>query len=52
VGHSASVFGITQALVQDTPDCKVALCSLTKVVWQGDRWDLEFYADTSHLQHL
>jgi broad specificity phosphatase PhoE len=51
VGHSASVFGITQALVPATPDykVKVALCSLTKVVWQDNRWDLEFYADTSHL---
>jgi len=49
VGHSASVFGITQALVTETHDCKVGLCSLTKVVRKGDRWDLEFYADTSHL---
>jgi broad specificity phosphatase PhoE len=49
VGHSASVFGITQGLVTETPDCKVALCSLTKVARKGKNWDLEFYADTSHL---
>jgi broad specificity phosphatase PhoE len=49
VGHSASVFGITQALVAKTADCKIALCSLTKVVRKGENWDLEFYADTSHL---
>lgn len=49
VGHSASVFGITKALVKDLPQDKIPLCSLTKIVRQGDRWNLEFYADTSHL---
>jgi broad specificity phosphatase PhoE len=49
VGHSASVFGVTKALVEDVPKDKIPLCSLTKVVWQSDRWNLEFYADTSHL---
>lgn len=50
IGHSASVLGITKALVPDPLDPKVALCSLTKLVRHGDRWNLEFYADTSHLQ--
>jgi broad specificity phosphatase PhoE len=49
VGHGASVFGVTQGLVANTPEAKVALCSLTKVVRNADNWDLKFYADTSHL---
>jgi broad specificity phosphatase PhoE len=52
VGHSASVFGITKALVPDAEEAKVALCSLTKMVRRGKNWNLEFYADTSHLQFL
>jgi broad specificity phosphatase PhoE len=52
VGHSASVLGVTKALVPDAEEAKIALCSLTKVVRCGDRWNLEFYADTSHLQFL
>jgi broad specificity phosphatase PhoE len=49
VGHGASVFGVTQGLVADIPDSKIALCSLTKVVRDADNWNLEFFADTSHL---
>lgn len=49
VGHGASVFGVTQGLVANIPEAKVALCSLTKVVRDADNWNLEFYADTSHL---
>lgn len=49
VGHGASVYGLTKGLVADPPDFKVALCCLTKVVRNGNNWDLEFYADTSHL---
>jgi broad specificity phosphatase PhoE len=49
VGHGASVFGVTQGLVIDLPDAKIPLCSLTKVVQDADNWNLEFYADTSHL---
>lgn len=49
VGHGASVFGVTQGLVADIPDAKIALCSLTKVVRDADNWNLEFYADISHL---
>lgn len=49
VGHGASVFGVTQGLVADIPDAKIALCSLTKVVRDADNWNLEFFADTSHL---
>ncbi|MEL6581469.1 MAG: histidine phosphatase family protein [Cyanobacteria bacterium J06607_15] len=49
IGHGASVFGATQGLVTNLPNFKVPLCSLTKVVQKGDRWKLEFYADTAHL---
>jgi broad specificity phosphatase PhoE len=52
VGHSASVLGITKALVPNIEEAKVALCSLTKVVRHGENWDLEFYADVSHLQQV
>ena len=51
VGHGASVYGVTQGLVANLPESKVALCSLTKIVGNGDDWNLEFYADTSHLSH-
>ena len=49
VGHGASVHGVTYGLVPSAEYFKVALCSLTKVVRDGDKWNLEFYADTSHL---
>ena len=49
VGHGASVYGAAQGLVGDLPESKVALCSLTKAVSNGKNWNLEFYADTSHL---
>jgi len=49
VGHGASVYGAALGLVADLPESKVALCSLTKVVRNSDRWNLEFYADTAHL---
>ena len=50
VGHGASVFGATKSFIPDTPDFKVSLCSLTKVVRDQDHnWDLEFCVDTSHL---
>ena len=49
VGHGASVYGAALGLVADLPEAKVALCSLTKVTGSGKNWNLEFYADTSHL---
>ena len=52
VGHGASVYGATQGLVANLPESKVALCSLTKIVGNGDEWNLEFYADTSHLSQI
>ena len=51
VGHGASVYGVTQGLVANLSESKVALCSLTKVRGNGNNWNLEFYADTSHLSH-
>ena len=49
VGHGVSVHGVTYGLAPETPHLKVSLCSLTKVIWNRDRWQLEFFADTSHL---
>ncbi|MGD1921124.1 MAG: histidine phosphatase family protein [Pleurocapsa sp.] len=49
VGHGVSVHGVTYGLAPETPRMKVPLCSLTKVIWNGDRWQLEFFANTSHL---
>ncbi|MEM8675758.1 MAG: histidine phosphatase family protein [Cyanobacteria bacterium P01_G01_bin.67] len=50
VGHGASVYGATKGLVADTPEFKVALCCLTKVVRVQDQtWKLELCGDTSHL---
>ncbi|MEO1006254.1 MAG: histidine phosphatase family protein, partial [Cyanobacteria bacterium J06638_38] len=50
VGHGASVYGATKGLVPDTPEFKVALCCLTKVVRVQDQtWKLELCGDTSHL---
>ena len=51
VGHGASVLGATQGLVADTPETKIALCCLTKVVQSDRSWKLEFFADTSHLSN-
>ena len=51
VGHGASVYGATLGLIDDIPEDKVALCSLTKIIRDDDRFKLEFYADTSHLSH-
>ena len=49
VGHGASVYGAAKGLVVDIPPSKVALCSLTKIRRDNNKWNLEFYADTSHL---
>ena len=49
VGHGASVYGAAKGLVANLPESKVRLCSLTKIVRNGNQWNLEFYADTSHL---
>lgn len=51
IGHGVSVHGVTYGLAPETPHLKVALCSLTKVIWGGDRWKLDFFGDTSHLSH-
>lgn len=49
VGHGASVWGATVGLVPAHPPFDVALCSLTKIVGNGENWQTEFYGDTSHL---
>lgn len=49
VGHGASVLGTTRGLVADTPNIKIALCCLTKIIQSDRSWELEIFADTSHL---
>ena len=49
VGHGISVSGVIKGLNPEIPHFKVTLCCLTKMVWQSDRWEAEFYGDTSHL---
>ena len=49
LGHGATVHGVTYGLVPDAEYFKVSLCSLTKIVRDGNKWNLAYYADTSHL---
>lgn len=49
VGHGITVSGVIKGLDPKTSHFKVTLCCLTKVVWHRDRWNVEFYGDTSHL---
>ena len=49
VGHGISVSGVIKGLAPQTPHFKVTLCCLTKIVWRGDCWQVEFYGDTEHL---
>jgi broad specificity phosphatase PhoE len=49
VGHGVSVWGATKGLIPNHIPFKVALCSLTKVVWNGSNWESQFFGDTSHL---
>ena len=49
VGHGGSVLGTTRGLVTENLTFKVSLCSLTKVVYCNNNWQLELTADTSYL---
>lgn len=49
VGHADSVLGTSKGLVRENLTFKVSLCSLTKIVNQGNVWEMELIADTSHL---
>jgi broad specificity phosphatase PhoE len=49
VGHGVSVWGATKSLIPHHAPFKVALCSLTKIIWNGSNWETEFFGDTSHL---
>lgn len=49
VGHGASVIGTTRGLVGGTPAINASLCCLIKLVYSGDRWEMELNGDISHL---
>ena len=48
VGHGVSVIGVAQELLGEQVNVNWELCSLTKLVWEG-QWRLELNGDTSHL---
>jgi broad specificity phosphatase PhoE len=49
IGHGASVQGLAYGLLDERPQINCGLCSLTKLVFDGTRWTLQFAGDTSHL---
>lgn len=49
VGHGATAAWVTAALVENAPAVYAPLCSLVKLVRDGDRWHPELLGDTSHL---
>jgi broad specificity phosphatase PhoE len=49
VGHGATAIWITAALVDNAPMVQAPLCSLMKLVREGDRWHPELLGDTTHL---
>ena len=51
VGHGATVSGVVQALTGDKGDA-APLCSLTKLVKEGEHWQLAFSNDVSHLDEV
>ncbi len=51
VGHGASVLGTAMGLIPTLKetDIQASLCSLVKIVQDGDNWTMELNGDTSHL---
>lgn len=49
VGHSMTILGISQGLINKNIQIKTPLCSLTKIVNQANSWQLELSGDTSFL---
>jgi len=51
VGHSASVLGTTLGLIPSLKETEIkpSLCSLMKLVQEGENWVLQLNGDTSHL---
>ncbi len=51
VGHGASVLGTTLGLIPSLKETEIkpSLCSLMKLVQDGENWVLELNGDTSHL---
>lgn len=50
VGHDGSVAGSSHGLVAGQPVVKVPLCSVVKIVRDGEGWQLVLNGDVSHLQ--
>ena len=51
VGHGATVSGVVQALT-GSQEGAAPLCSLTKLVKEGETWQLAFSNDVSHLDEV
>lgn len=51
VGHSITILGIIQGLVNENIQINTPLCSLTKIVYQGHHWQLDLMGDTSFLMN-
>ena len=49
VSHGAPISSMTQGILKRSTRIHCALCSLTKLVRQGDRWTLELNGETGHL---
>jgi broad specificity phosphatase PhoE len=49
VGHDGTVAGTSHGLVEGQPVTTVPLCSLVKIVRDGEKWQLLLNGDTSHL---
>jgi broad specificity phosphatase PhoE len=54
IAHGASVLGALMGLlaIEQPPQIKIGLCSLTKLVRNGQKWELELNADRSHLMQI
>lgn len=51
VSHAASIKGLALALNPKASRWDAPLCGITKLVQQGDRWQLELQRDASHISH-
>lgn len=54
IAHGASVVGAIMGLlaIEQPPQIKIGLCSLTKLVRNGTKWELELSGDRSHLMQI
>lgn len=49
VGHGVTVIGVLRGFVDDVEEAGCPLCSLTRLVRDGDTWSVVFRNDTTHL---